>query len=83
MVDTPSQYLKQGWTAPTFDYEGAAQQLGQSKSWLQKQVAANAVPHRRLGRSVRFTAADLQEILQMSYRPPAAPTRRRSRPGAP
>ena len=46
----------------------AARRLHVSTSWLKKQVAAGKVPHTRLGRSVRFSAGQLLEIVQIGER---------------
>lgn len=84
-MDTVDRFPNHPTATPlTFNYDEAASALGRSTSWLQKQVAANAVPYRRLGRSIAFTRDDLEEILRLSYRPPvtSAPPRRRSRPGS-
>ena len=60
-----------------YTYEQAAQLLHVKVSWLQNEVATGAVPYRRLGKKfVRFTAADLDEIIAASRR---APVRRRDR----
>lgn len=45
------------------DKHEAAAWLGVSVSWLEKKVAAREVPHTRLGRSVRFSADHLAEIV--------------------
>ena len=58
-------------------YEQAAAQLGMSVAWLRKQVAADLVPHTRLGRAVRFTAEQLAAIL--SSRAVEPPPRRHRR----
>lgn len=54
-----------------FTYAEAALILRRSRSWLEKQVAAQAVPHRQIGaRGVGFTREDIDHILEASYRPP-------------
>jgi excisionase family DNA binding protein len=50
-------------TEPLRTFEQAAEWLHVSDSWLRKQVAARKVPHTRLGRNVRFSEADLAEIV--------------------
>lgn len=51
---------------PLRDFEQAAAYLHISESWLRKQVAKRRVPHTRFGRSVRFSAADLAQIVAAS-----------------
>jgi len=47
-----------------YNYAGAAELLGlDSPTWLQKHI--RELPHRRFGRYVRFTEADLAEISAM------------------
>jgi excisionase family DNA binding protein len=41
----------------------AAQRLQVSESWLRKRIAAEAVPCVRLGRSVRFSQANVAAIV--------------------
>jgi hypothetical protein len=56
--------------ALTFDYAQAAEKLGPlvSERWLRRNIAR--VPHRRAGRRVAFTAADLEAITaQLSVAP--------------
>lgn len=44
---------------PLLDAETAAQLLGVPKTWLLAEARADRVPHRRLGKYVRFDAHDL------------------------
>jgi excisionase family DNA binding protein len=48
----------------------AADALRVSTSWLYKQVAARSVPCTRLGRSVRFSRANLAAIVAASTNEP-------------
>ncbi len=48
------------------DVVEAAAKLDVKVSWLQRAVTANKVPHRRLGRKVRFTQSDLDSIVEQS-----------------
>lgn len=57
----------------------AAAQLRMSQSWLRHEVAARSVPHRRIGRRVFFTDADLAAIIRAGEVEPLRPTRRRLR----
>jgi excisionase family DNA binding protein len=41
----------------------AAARLGVAESWLRRAVTAREVPHRRLGKRVMFTQADLDQIV--------------------
>ena len=53
-------------TAPCrllFTVEQAAERLGVPKSWLYERTRHNAVPCRRLGKYVRFSAEDLSAII--------------------
>jgi excisionase family DNA binding protein len=58
-----------------FTYAEAAQRLSVRQSWLENAVQHRLVPHRRLGRQVRFTPADLAEIVEQAR---TAPVRRRA-----
>jgi excisionase family DNA binding protein len=40
----------------------AAERLGMTCSWIYERTRRNAIPHRKLGRFVRFTEQDLQAI---------------------
>jgi excisionase family DNA binding protein len=50
-------------------YAQASQRLGLSVSWLQDAVEARRIPCRRIGRMVRFTSDDLDQIVAMSRQP--------------
>ena len=41
----------------------AATWLAVTESWLRRAVAAKRVPHRRIGRAVRFSPDDLDQIV--------------------
>ncbi|MFD6949463.1 hypothetical protein A6A08_05010 [Nocardiopsis sp. TSRI0078] len=41
----------------------AARVLAVPESWLRERVRLRRVPHRRLGKHVRFSAADLEQIV--------------------
>jgi hypothetical protein len=45
---------------PLIDADAAGELLGVPASWLLAQARANAVPHVRLGRYVRFDADELE-----------------------
>lgn len=57
---------------PLLNAEEAATQLGVPKTWLLEQARRDAVPHRRLGRYVRFSERDLAKILDRARRGPEA-----------
>lgn len=40
----------------------AAERLGVRPSWIYERTRRSAIPHRRLGKFVRFTEQDLREI---------------------
>ena len=48
---------------PLYTTAEAAALLKVSPSWLKRAAAARAVPCRRLGRLVRFSGSDLEEIV--------------------
>jgi excisionase family DNA binding protein len=40
----------------------AAERLGVKRSWIYERTRRNAIPHRKLGKFVRFTEQDIQAI---------------------
>lgn len=56
-------------------FEQAATQLGLSESWLRRSVTANEIPHRRLGKLVRFSPADIESIREAAAVTPSPATR--------
>ncbi len=56
-----------------YTIDEAAEALNVPRSWLRDKVTADAVPHTRLGRHVRFTEAHLAQIVAAGERRPAAP----------
>jgi excisionase family DNA binding protein len=42
----------------------AAERLGVTRSWIYDRTRRNALPHRKLGKFVRFTEQDLQAIAE-------------------
>jgi hypothetical protein len=66
--------------APTklgYVFAEAAERIGCNESWLRQQVAARAIPHRRIGSRVLFTEDDLRAILDGAAEVPTMDTRRR------
>jgi excisionase family DNA binding protein len=53
-----------------YDLDEAAVILNVKKHWLQAKVAKQEIPHRRVGKFIRFSAEDLLEI-QQPVRPAA------------
>jgi excisionase family DNA binding protein len=53
-------------TSPKLLYtvEEAAEKLGVKKSWLYERTRRAGLPHRRLGKYVRFSEADLSAIIE-------------------
>jgi len=51
------------------NYEEAAQWLGVPLGWLQGKVQKREVPHTRLGKHVRFSRDNLEEIIQQAQIP--------------
>lgn len=49
-----------------YTVEEAAERLGLRPSWLYERTRRKAIPHRRLGKYVRFTEQDLQAIADAS-----------------
>ena len=43
-----------------WDVDRAAEYLGMSKHWVYRAVAAGALPHRKIGASVRFMPSELR-----------------------
>ncbi len=53
----------------------AARVLAVPESWLRERVRLRRVPHRRLGKHVRFSATDLEQIVERAAQQ-VAPRRR-------
>ncbi|MFI6320997.1 helix-turn-helix domain-containing protein [Nonomuraea sp. NPDC050556] len=62
-------------THPPLTFKQAAERLNVPESWLREKVAKRQIPHTRLGKHVRFTEDDLEEILRAA-RQPAIPAGR-------
>ena len=60
-----------------YDYDRAAAALGISPSFLRKQVMAGRIMHSKLGRSVRFTRAHLDDYLAATEQPVVSRRHRR------
>ena len=56
-----------------FDYSEAARRLAVKQSWLEAAVQARRIPHHRLGRLVRFSESDLEQILALTAQAAARP----------
>jgi excisionase family DNA binding protein len=46
----------------------AAKALAVPESWLRERIRLRRVPHRRLGKHVRFSTADLEQIVERAAR---------------
>lgn len=53
----------------------AAEYLNVPESWLREKVARRKVPHTRLGKHVRFTTADLADIVRQGHQSTVSNTR--------
>ncbi|MFF3928621.1 helix-turn-helix domain-containing protein [Streptomyces hirsutus] len=51
-------------------YPEAAEELGVEESWLRRHI--KELPHKKVGRSVYFTDADLERIDALHHREPTA-----------
>jgi len=49
-----------------YDYPQAAWRLNVKQSWLETHVQNGSLPHTRLGRLVRFSQSDLDEIIALN-----------------
>lgn len=55
-----------------------AEVLGIPYTTLRDKVTARAVPHRRVGKHVRFTPEDVAALKEQTFEPVASTTRRRA-----
>lgn len=46
-----------------FTFTEAAQMTALPETWLRKAVSARVIPHRRIGKHVRFAQADLDALI--------------------
>lgn len=58
-------------TPDCVDYKTAAIRIGMSVHWLRKQVKSGLVECQRFGRSIRFTEAQIQKIIDDHVEPVA------------
>jgi excisionase family DNA binding protein len=66
-------------TAPLlYTVAEAAELLNVTQNWLEESVSAQTIPHRRLGRKIRFSQADLDSLIEQSARRPVSSPRLRS-----
>ncbi|MFI6575014.1 helix-turn-helix domain-containing protein [Nocardiopsis sp. NPDC050513] len=54
----------------------AARVLAVPESWLRERVRLRRVPHRRLGKHVRFSSTDLEQIVEKAAQQVVVPARR-------
>lgn len=66
-------------TAPLlYTVTEAAALLHVTPNWLEDRVSADAIPHRRLGRYIRFSAEDLALLIEQAAVKPVADRRKKS-----
>lgn len=53
-----------GGAEEQWDVEQTARFLNFSTSWVYRRVAMNGIPHRKIGKSVRFSPRELHEWLE-------------------
>jgi excisionase family DNA binding protein len=53
--------------------EGLARLLQVSEAWVRKGILERTLPHTKIGRNIRFTPAQVQQIIQAGERPPTRP----------
>lgn len=61
-----------------YTVDEAAELLKVTNNWLEERVSAQAIPHRRLGRQIRFSQSDLDDLIAQSARQPVTAPRLRS-----
>lgn len=58
------------------DIDGLADYLRVQPRWVRDKVTARAIPHRRVGKHVRFAPEDVAQIVAEAFQPvQTAPTR--------
>ena len=57
-------------TGPLLDAKGAAELLNVPASWVLAEARADRIPHLRLGRYVRFDAAELEAWCKAQHQRP-------------
>jgi len=51
------------WCAGFLTVDEAAERLGVTRGWIYERTRRNTIPHRKLGKFVRFTEDDLHAIV--------------------
>ena len=54
----------QGSAPKLYDVDAAAEILSVPKRWLYERTAKGEIPHQKIGKYVRFTDADLRQIIE-------------------
>lgn len=67
--------------APLLDAHAAGERLGVPHTWLLREARAGRIPHRRLGRYVRWSVEDLDWIVESMAAGPRAGSRPAQRRG--
>ncbi|MFG3369629.1 helix-turn-helix domain-containing protein [Streptomyces sp. NPDC048156] len=70
VIDSAGEDSNGGDVGRLFTAEQAAQVLQVPPSWLRKKAAADAIPHTRVGRHLRFSARDLRRLIADGQRGP-------------
>lgn len=63
-------------TKVLFTFAEVADMTGLRESWLRKKVSEQSIPHRRVGKHVRFSHADINDLIDQSAKPSALPRRK-------
>lgn len=58
-------------SAETYPPEEAGPKVGKTAYWMRRKAQKKLIPHRKIGRKLLFTDADLDEILRMFLVRPA------------
>lgn len=57
----------QGTPPQLYDVEAAARLLSVPPRWIYERTAAGTIPHVKLGKYIRFTDADLRQIIEKTF----------------
>ena len=65
-------------TKVLFTFTEVAGMTGLRESWLRKKVSEQSIPHRKVGKHVRFSHADINDLIEQSAKPTVTLPRRRA-----
>jgi excisionase family DNA binding protein len=68
MVGCEVQGMEARTTRMFMTVDEAAERLGVTRGWIYERTRRKAIPHRKLGKFVRFTEDDLQAISEAAAR---------------